>query len=70
MLMYEMIDESRKEKGGMKMENQRIKFKTKYKYHGWLGIDYRVFDYVSGKTSVDRRKTVSKLPVILQTSRN
>lgn len=68
MLMYKMIDESREEKEGMKIENQRIKFKTKY--HGWLGIDYRVFDYVSGKTSVDRRKTVSKLPVILQTSRN
>lgn len=46
-----MIDESRKEKEGMKIENQRIKFKTKY--HGWLGIDYRVFDYVSGKTQTE-----------------
>lgn len=36
------------EKKGMKInEDQTIKFKMKH--HGYLGIDYRVFDYVNFK---------------------
>ena len=50
MLMYKMMDEctGEGEKKGMKInEDQTIKFKMKY--HGQLGIDYRVFDYVNFK---------------------
>lgn len=74
MLMYKTIDKKKKKKRNENRESdETIKFEMKY--HGWLAVSIIGFSIMFPQKHrwswIERYdKTVSKLQIILQTSRN